>query len=50
MRPIAPALPAGSLVVLRALGTAATATSDELEGDIRSGLRKLGLPCAFPSP
>ncbi len=50
MRPIAPVLPAGSLVVLRALATAASATSAELEGDIRSGLRKLGLPCVSLSP
>ncbi|MGZ4552996.1 MAG: ribonuclease P protein component [Mycobacteriaceae bacterium] len=44
MQPIVPTLPAGTRVVLRALASSSTATSAELDTDIRSALRKLGLP------
>lgn len=36
-------LPAGTLVVVRALPRAASATSDELSKDVDSALRKLGV-------
>lgn len=43
MRPVVTELPTGTHVVLRALGAAATATSAELDADIRSALVKLGV-------
>ena len=47
MRPVVPMLPADTLVVLRALAPASTATSAELDLDIRSALRKLGFILAL---
>ncbi len=43
MREILPSLPAGTLLVLRALQNSASATSTELDRDIRSALCRLGL-------
>ncbi|WP_127784540.1 ribonuclease P protein component [Rhodococcus sp. X156] len=42
MRPVVASLPPGTDVVLRAHPSAATASSGELDADVRSGLRKLG--------
>lgn len=42
MRDVVPSLPPGTLLVLRALSVAATATSGELEADISAALHKLG--------
>lgn len=48
-RPLADAAPAGSLSVVRALPAAADASSNRLDEDLQSALRRLGLP-ATPSP
>lgn len=46
MQPVVTSLPPGTDVVLRAHPAAATASSSELEQDVRAGLRKLGFPLA----